>query len=155
MPICVDIVYCINTDTVNGQYLPGDDMTDYIELARLADRVFAISEDDPKRLAEILLTLEDDLRSELIHSDFLNAFQVFYFFFSEEPTELGEERLILQPATAAKKGVLIEERGFFELFFVLDGDEPAIFVSDGEQVLKKFTGRSAYSDAVNYAEEYD
>jgi hypothetical protein len=70
-------------------------MTDYYELAELADRIFAIAEDDPDRLVGVLETLDGVLRDELLSSDFFNSFQVFYWYFRECPTELGEERLIL------------------------------------------------------------
>ena len=84
-------------------------MTDYVELAELADRLFEISDDDVARLAELLDTLDEQVRRELLTSDLLNAFQVFFWYFREHPTEIGEERLILQPAGVTPRGILFEE----------------------------------------------
>ena len=129
-------------------------MTDYYELAALADRAFAISDDDVEALAGVLDTFEENLRFELLFSDFFNAFQVFYYFFREMPTELGEERLILHPAGDCEKGVLVEDQGIFSLFFQLLEKTPVILVKEGEEVVRTCTGASAYRDAVAFADEY-
>jgi len=132
-----------------------DELTDYDELAILADRLFETSDDDVKKLAELLDPLDADLRTELITSDLLNAWQVFYYFFREIPTALGEERLILQPASALSKGVLLEEIDLMELWFRLSDKGGVLDVSDGDSVVASFSGKSAYHDAVKYAEEYE
>lgn len=130
-------------------------MIDYLELAELADKIYAIAEDDVEKLAEILDDLEPDVRDELLHSDFMNAFQVFFYAFRELPTELGEERLILQPATAVGQGVLVEEHDLLELNFTETDGAPAILVSDGETVIRTFTGKGAYGRAFAFSEEYE
>lgn len=127
-------------------------MTDYYELAELADRVFTIAEDNPERLVGVLETLDPALCDELLGSDFLNAFQVFYWYFREHPTELGEERLILEPAGAVSRGVLVEEIDLFELVFLVVGRAPVVRVTDGEQILREFIGPSAYRSAFRFAE---
>lgn len=131
----------------------GEEMTDYYELAELADRLFSIAEDDVEKLAEVLDTLEESLRWELLESDFLNAYQVFYYLFRETPTLLAEERLILQPASSLGRGVFFEERGLAELVFVVRDRTPLVLVTDGERVLKAFEGALAYHEAVAFAEE--
>ena len=128
-------------------------MTDYFELAELADRILAISDDDIETLVDVLDTLEEEMKEELLHSDFLNAFQVFYYYFRERPTELGEERLILEPATALGGGVMFEEQDLFELVIRVEDRLPQVLVTDGSTVLASFSGRSAYRDAVRFAEE--
>ncbi|MDG6256388.1 MAG: hypothetical protein QCH35_02195 [Methanomicrobiaceae archaeon] len=128
-------------------------MTDYYELAELADRIFSIAEDDVEKLAEVLDTLDAALRWELLESDFLNAYQVFYYLFRETPTLLAEERLILQAASSLGRGAFFEEWGVAELVFVVKDRSPLILVTDGGQVLKAFEGASAYRDAVSFAEE--
>jgi hypothetical protein len=130
-------------------------MTDYIELAEIADKVLAISDEDERKLAEVLDTLEPDLRFELLCSDFLNAYQIFYYFFREVPTELGKERLILQPAGALLEGLLVEEHDMLGLIFVAKDGEPQIIVSDGEVVFATFSGPSAYREAVRYTAEHE
>ena len=129
-------------------------MTDYYELAALADRAFAISDDDVEVLAGVLDTFEEELRFELLFSDFFNAFQVFFYFFREMPTELGEERLILHPAGDCVKGVLIEDQGIYSLYFKLSGNEPVIRVQEGEEEVRTFSGTSAYRDAIAFADEF-
>jgi hypothetical protein len=129
-------------------------MTDYYELAELADRIFEIAEDDMEKLSDVLDTLEESLRWELLESDFLNAYQVFYYLFREKPTLLAEERLILQPASLlGRGGVFFEERGLAELVFAVRERTPLILVTDGEQVLGAFEGAGAYRKAVAFAEE--
>ena len=130
-------------------------MTDYLELAELADKIYAIAEEDVEKLAEILDELEPGVRDELLHSDFMNAFQVFYYAFRELPTELGEERLILQPATAVGKGVLVEEHDLLELHFTETDGVPAMLATDGETVIRTFTGRGAYGRAVAFSDGYE
>jgi hypothetical protein len=128
-------------------------MTDYYELAQLADRIFSICNDNMDRLVEVLLSLDPDIRNELIFSDFMNAYQVFYYFFREAPTELAKERLILEHSTSVESGVLVEERELLELIFTIRDNIPVILVFDGDVVLHTFSGSSAYRDAVAYAEE--
>ncbi len=128
-------------------------MTDYYELAELADRIFSIAEDDAEKLADVLDRVDESIRWELLGSDFLNAYQVFYYVFREAPTLLAEERLILNAASSLSHGVFFEERGLAELVFVLRERTPIILVTDGEQVVKTFDGASAYRDAVAFAEE--
>lgn len=128
-------------------------MTDYYELAELADRLFSIAEDDAEELAEILDTVDESTRWELLESDLLNAYQVFYYEFREAPTLLAEERLILHAASSLAHGVFFEERGLAELVFVVRERAPIVLVTDGEQVVKAFRGKAAYRQAVAFAEE--
>jgi hypothetical protein len=128
-------------------------MTDYFELAELADRLFSIAEDDMEKLADVLDTVDESIRWELLESDLLNAYQVFYYVFREAPTLLAEERLILHAASSLTHGVFFEERGLAELVFVMRERKPIVLVTDGEQVVKAFHGTPAYRDAVAFAEE--
>ena len=127
-------------------------MTDYFELAELADRILAISEDDAAELATILDDVDQDVRNELIVSDFLNAYQVFWYFFRYEPEILAGERLMLSSAASLSRGVLFEERDLFQILFRVTDSLPEMLVSDGEEVLMTFRGRSAYRDAAEWAD---
>ena len=49
------------------------------------------------------------VRNELLVSDLLNAWQVFYYFFRTVPDELVRERLELEPASSLVLGVAIDE----------------------------------------------
>jgi len=128
--------------------------TDYYELAELTDRIFAISDGNNDKLVELLDTLDENLKNELLSSDFLNAEQVFYYFFRTIPGKLAEERMILQPASALKTGVMIEKHDLLEIVFSVRGEVGTLTVTDGETVLATFHGSSAYQDAVNYVNNY-
>ena len=128
-------------------------MIDYYELAQLADKILEIADDDVPVLAEIIDDIDPETRNELLFSDFLNAYQVFYYFFREEPDILVDERLSLVPASAIRKGVLAEERDLLELVFIVTDETPEILVTDGEEILQTFSGRNAYREAVRWADE--
>ncbi|MBT8507765.1 hypothetical protein AZH53_04950 [Methanomicrobiaceae archaeon CYW5] len=128
-------------------------MIDYYDLAQLADKILEIADDDMPVLAEIIEDLDPETRSELLFSDFLNAYQVFYYYFREVPDILVDERLSLVPASAVRKGVLAEERDLLELVFIVPDETPEILVSDGEEILQRFIGKNAYRDAVGWADE--
>ncbi|HDQ08415.1 MAG TPA: hypothetical protein ENN44_06520 [Methanoculleus sp.] len=128
-------------------------MMDYYELAQLADKILEIADDELPALADILDELDPEVREELIFSDFLNAYQVFYYFFREEPDILLDERLSLLPASAVRKGVLAEERDLLELIFIAQDDVPEMLVTDGEEILQRFAGPRAYREAVQWADE--
>ena len=128
-------------------------MIDYYELAQLADKILEIADDDVPVLAEIIDDIDPETRNELLFSDFLNAYQVFYYFFREEPDILVDERLSLVPASAIRKGVLAEERDLLELVFIVADETPEILVTDGEEILQTFSGKNAYREAVRWADE--
>ncbi len=95
------------------------------------------------------------MRRELIDSDFLNAYQVFYYFFRTEPNEMIKDRLLLEPATSLKSGIHIDDFDILEMIFRVKDSSPEILFSDGEMEIKSFFGENAYSDALIYIESYD
>jgi hypothetical protein len=128
-------------------------MIDYYELAALADRLLEISGDDEEQLATVLDTLDPSPRAELLVSDFLNAYQTFFYFFRTTPHALVREHLTLTPATDIRDGVLVEEIDLFQIvFFVRDG-VPFIAVGDGKHLLATFQGKGAYQAAHRYIDE--
>jgi hypothetical protein len=124
----------------------------YHILAALADRLFEECEDDVKCLSHRIDALDSDLRNELLDSDLLNAFQVFYYFFRILPDELVCERLELEPASSLTKGVKIDEIELLDLVFSVKNHEPVIMVSDGEKPLMTFKGKTAFTDGLKYIE---
>lgn len=125
----------------------------FSELCRIADEILEKGEDQPDVLARELQRLPPEIRNELLTSDLLNAFQVFYYFFREEPGDLETDRLTLQPASALATGVMITEVDLFEVVFSLDGNEPVCSVSDGEQVIARYRGRDAYQKVLQFLDE--
>ena len=124
----------------------------YHILAALADHLFEECEDDVRCLSHGIDALDSDLRNELLDSDLLNAFQVFYYFFRMLPDELVCERLELEPASSLTKGVKIDEIELLDLVFSVKNHEPVIMVSDGEKPLMTFKGKTAYADGLKYIE---
>ena len=79
------------------------------ELVRIADCLLEESGEDEDALVRRLETLPGAVRNELLVSDLLNAWQVFYYFFRTVPDELVRERLELEPASSLADGVEIDE----------------------------------------------
>jgi hypothetical protein len=124
----------------------------YKTLVSLADNLFERCEDDVSCLIKMLDALDAGTRNELLESDLLNAFQVFYYYFRINPDELVKERLELEPASSLATGVLIDEIDPVDLIFSVTHHEPAIIVSDGEIVLHTFRGKTAYEQGLKYIE---
>jgi hypothetical protein len=57
----------------------------YEELAALADHLFEACEDDVNCLTRRIAALDPASRNELLVSDLLNAYQVFFYFFRTQP----------------------------------------------------------------------
>jgi hypothetical protein len=131
---------------------PDGSLAPYHILAALADHLFEECEDDVKCLSHRIDALDSDLRNELLDSDLLNAFQVFYYFFRILPDELVCERLELEPASSLTKGVKIDEIELLDLVFSVKNHEPVIMVSDGEKPLMTFKLKNSFTDGLKYIE---
>ena len=125
-------------------------MTDYEQLAAVADRILDEAEEDDARLAGILDGIDDDIRRELLTSDLLNALQVYYYYFREYPGDLPAERLMLAPASETLRGVLLDEVDIFELVFGVDAEGSVIVVTDGEKEYGRFRGKGARKKAEDF-----
>ena len=125
----------------------------YRDLYVVADRILEEGEDDPEALSEALDQLDPGIRDELLASDFLNAWQVFYYHFREDPGELERDRLTLQPGSALSEGVLITEIEFYELVFLIESKEPVISIRTGEDIVANFRGKDAYRRARKFLDE--
>ena len=129
------------------------DPVPYSELYRIADQILEKGEDRPDLLAGELDRLPQSIRSELLASDLLNAYQVFYYYFREDPGDLEKDRLTLQPASALSTGVMMTEIDLFEVIFSVEVEEPLFSVSDGEQVIARFRGTDSYRKALRFIDE--
>jgi hypothetical protein len=123
---------------------------DYEDLASLADTLLEECDEDIALLAEKLDGISAPVRGDLLGSDFLNAFQAFYYFFRTVPGDIEAERLMLVPASELHCGIRIDEIELLELIFAVVDREPVMLVSDGDQALARFTGKTAYRDALEY-----
>ena len=125
----------------------------FSELARIADQILEKAEDDPEILARELDALAPVIRNELLTSDLLNAYQVFFYFFREDPGDLEQDRLTLQPASALMTGVMMSETELFELSFSIDTGDPVFSVTDGDQIVARFRGADSYRKALRFLDE--
>jgi len=119
----------------------------YSRLVAIADKLLEDADDDLIRLVRDIDALEQPVRDELLVSDQLNAYQVFYYFFRTEPEILVQELLDLEPASALVRGLKIEETDLLEMVFTVRENKAVIAISDGDKVVATFSGKSAYGQA--------
>jgi hypothetical protein len=131
---------------------PSENPIAYSDLVALVDKLLEESNEDDIRLARELELIEPGARNELLVSDLLNAYQVFYYFFRIVPDALVKERMELEPASALVKGMKIDEIELLEMIFVIKGGKPSIVISDGVKSVITFSGRNAYSEGLKYLE---
>ena len=131
---------------------PSEKPLPYSDLVALADKLLEDSDEDDTLLARELESIESGARNELLVSDLLNAYQVFYYFFRTMPDALVKERMELEPASALVKGVKIDDIELLEMIFAIRDGKPAIVVSDGEKAIVTFSGRNAYAEGLKYLE---
>ncbi len=122
------------------------------ELVALVDTLLEECDEDVDRLAKKIGSLDADVRNELMVSDLLNAWQVFYYYFRTVPDALVREQMELEPASSLSRGLKIDEVEFLELFFVMNDHKPLIIISDGENVVATFSGNTAYANGKKYLE---
>lgn len=125
----------------------------YRDLAKIADRLFLDSDDDDEQLATALDSTDEEVRQELLVSDLLNAYQVFFYYFRLIPDELVKERLLLLPASALTKGIILLEIDYVEVTFNVDSGVPVITLHDEGRVIANFRGREAYRNAMQFIDD--
>jgi hypothetical protein len=131
---------------------PDSSAVPFPELVAIADKLLEESDDDVDQLAIKIGSLDADMRNELMVSDLLNAFQVFYYYFRTVPDELVKERMELESASSLLRGLKIDDVEFLELIFVMKDHKPLIVVSDGEKTVATFSGNTAYANGMKYLE---
>jgi len=131
----------------------GQQAKSYRDLTKIADRLFMQSDDDEEQLAYALDSVEPEVRQELLASDLLNAYQVFYYYFREFPGELAKERLLLLPATSLSHKVVLAEIDYVEVEFRVEQGDPVITLLDEGQVIAKYHGKDAYHSAMQFIDD--
>jgi hypothetical protein len=131
------------------------DSTPYQELGEIVEQLFTACDDDPICVAKKLDTVTQNVREELLRSDLLNAFQVFYYFFHKSPDILAEEILLFHPASHLVHGIsLIKNNGPYEMiFFVKQGVPEIVLLNEDNIVIETFSGADAYKKAISYIRE--
>ena len=125
----------------------------YQELIGIVDAILDACDDDVPCIAKKLDAVDEASRNELLVSDLLNAYQAFYWFFRTEPDILTRERMDLEPASALKTGLLIEETDLLEMYFAVHECVPVIIVHDGDKAVATFTGKTAYGQGRDVMEK--
>ncbi len=141
-------MYRINGNRMESPAQPAP----YYELAEIADQILDECGEDVALLSTRLDGLSGPVRDDLLVSDLLNAFQVFYYFFKDTPGDFPMERLMLSPASALLDGLLVDETELLEIIFAIVDYRPVIVVSDGEHAVATFLGEDAYKDGLMYIE---
>jgi hypothetical protein len=131
----------------------GPDGRSYRDLAKIADRLFKQSDDNEEELATALDSVEPEVRQELLASDLLNAYQVFYYYFREFPGELAKERLLLLPASSLSHKVILAEIDYVEVEFQVEHGEPVITLLDEGQAIANYRGKDAYHNAMQFIDD--
>jgi hypothetical protein len=122
----------------------------YNTLSTIADTIFNRCNDDPSCIAKEIRKLDEETRHDILSSDLLNAWQVFWYYFHEYPGEEGEEFLMFHSAGELSRGVPMGELDIFTItFFVING-EPEIRIADDLHEVAGFTGSSAWADTIKY-----
>lgn len=136
-PICSQTA---NTSCMTGAASP----LPYDELVALVDDILDTCDDEVPCIVNKLEAVDGPARDEILVSDLLNAYQVFYYFFRADPGDLVRERLELEPASSLRAGLLIEETDLLEMYFGIKERKPVIVLSDGDKIVAAFSGTSAY-----------
>jgi len=124
----------------------------YPELVSIGDCLLDEVGEDEDALVRKLEVLPVEIRNDLLVSDILNAWQVFYYYFRLVPDDLERERLELEPASSLVSGVIINEIELLEMHFVVKNGAPCIIINNGDTNLKIFSGCTAYEDGLAFIE---
>nr|WP_319539655.1 hypothetical protein [uncultured Methanospirillum sp.] len=130
----------------------GDDGGRFADLADLVEGILDRCDDDPACIAAELNTLEPEKRAEILSSDLLNAWQVFWYFFEVYPGDEQVEFLVFHSAGELAGGVPMGQAGIFKLTFFVQGGEPGIIIEDDVTEVARFSGRTSWNDAKKYLE---
>ena len=125
----------------------------YHELVRIVDTILDSCDDEVPCIVKRLDGLDDETRNELLISDLLNAYQVFYFMFRLDPGDLVRERLELEPASSLRGGLFLDESDLLEMYFGIKDAKPVVVISDGDRIVAAFSGNSAYEQGREYLDK--
>ncbi len=122
----------------------------YTELSLIVEKILEDCDEDVVCTRMRLSGLDPEILEAVIVSDLLNAWQVFYYFFQQEPGEVAQEILMFTPASELESGVSIGEYRQFSMVFQVKNNRPWIIVSDDIQELNRYSGNKAYTDAIRF-----
>ena len=129
-----------------------DEPIPFAVLSDIVDRILEDCDEDVVCTRMHLLNLEPAVRDAVIISDLLNAWQVFYYYFTEQPFVDAYEILAFTPASVLPYGIAIGEYRACTLTFMVKNGRPFIIVSDDLQEISRFSGPHAYREAILFIE---
>jgi hypothetical protein len=121
-------------------------------MAEIMDTIFARCDDDPACIAGELKNLDPGIRDEILASDLLNAWQVFWYFFAAYPGDEAVEYLIFHSASELSRGVPMGEYDILSLRFHVIGGTPLLILSDDIQEVGRYSGSSAWTAVSSFIE---
>lgn len=122
----------------------------YTELAQIVEKILDDCDEDVVCTRMRLSGLNPEILDAVITSDLLNAWQVFYYYFQQDPGEDAREILMFTPASELESGVNIGEYRQCSMAFQIKNSRPWIIVSDDIQELIRYSGNKAYTDAIRF-----
>lgn len=127
-----------------------DDGGKYAGLSDMVEAILTRCDDDPACIAAGLEKMEPDIRREVLVSDLLNAWQVFWYFFRTDPGDEAAEFLAFHPAGELNHGVPMGDIDIFTLEFRVTDGEPEIRISDDVQEVARYRGASAWNETYSF-----
>jgi len=127
----------------------------FLDLTKVADELYDLSEDDDVKLAELLHEQPKEIADALCTSNLMNALQSYLYAFGEEPEIEVYDKLLLCSAAEIPSGIKIKTVELGEIVFVYDRSRKVflIGVHDGEKYLVAFEGCGSFDAAVKFAKE--
>lgn len=127
-----------------------DEPIPFAVLSDIVDRILEDCDEDVICTRMRLTALDPAVRDAIVVSDLLNSWQVFYYFFQEQPFDDAFEILAFTPASVLPQGISIGEYRQCTLTFGVTNGRPVIVVSDDLQELRRFSGPHAYQEAIRF-----
>lgn len=122
-------------------------------VSEIIDTIFRDCGDDAACIATAIKNQEPEIRDEILSSDLLNAWQVFYYHFADYPGDEAVEFLVFHPAGELSQGVPMGEIDIFTLSFSVIRGEPVISISDDIREVARYTGTSAWTETLRFLDE--
>ena len=125
----------------------------YNEISSLVDNILSECNEDVACIRRRLFGVDEEVRESVLTSDLLNAWQVFYFYFEEDPGKDILEYLLFFPASSLYKGISIGAYKNCNIKFRVIDSIPMIQLSDDICELERFSGPDAFRNAIIYIDD--
>jgi len=127
--------------------------TPYDEISNIIDNILSDCCDDAECIRIRLCRLDPEVRESILTSDLLNAWQVFYYYFEEDPGKDILEFLLFSPASSLADGIFLGEYNNCNIRFSVHNSVPEILLSDDIQELARYSGPDAFKESIKFINE--